>query len=55
MPTFNLEMIDFFLMDHEFEFLAFNVSQFYINIYLLINAYVNLLYISQGTYYIILT
>ena len=44
-PTFNLVMFDFFLMDYEFP--PINVSQFYINVYLFITLYVNLLYTSR--------
>ena len=40
-------MFDYFLMDYEFEFPPINVSQFYINVYLLITVYVNWLYKSR--------
>ena len=40
-------MFDLFLMDYEFEFPPINVSQFYINVYLLITAYVDLQYKSR--------
>ena len=42
--TFNMVMLDYVLMDYEFEFPPINVSKFYINVYLIITAYVNLLY-----------
>ena len=40
-------MFDFFLMDYAFEFPPIIVSQFYINVYLPITSYVNLLYKSR--------
>ena len=40
-------MFDLFLMDYDYEFPPINVSQIYKNVYLLIAAYVDLLYKSR--------
>ena len=44
-------MFDLFLMDYEIEFPPINGSQFYINVYLLITAYVDLLYKSRHIFH----